>query len=110
MIFIHSLDSRPLRAHFPPPCRVGSTSAPRARQNGKTKADLSRSLLTRDLWLTVLEATVINHVWVFVTALPVMQVFWAAWHLDRHACGSGQATSAPNARRGGYFRRGAQCV
>jgi uncharacterized membrane protein len=44
---------------------------------GKTKADLSRSLLTRDLWLTVLEATVINHVWVLVTALPVMQVFWA---------------------------------
>ena len=44
---------------------------------GKSKADLSRFLLKRGVWLILLEATVINFGWFLVPTLPVCEVFWA---------------------------------
>ncbi|WP_213805009.1 heparan-alpha-glucosaminide N-acetyltransferase domain-containing protein [Granulicella sp. dw_53] len=46
-------------------------------QRGKTKAELSRFLFTRGLWLILLEVTIINYGAFFALTLPVLQVFWA---------------------------------
>jgi uncharacterized membrane protein len=44
---------------------------------GKTKAELSFFLLTRGLWLILLEVTVNTYGWTFAVSMPVLQVLWA---------------------------------
>jgi uncharacterized membrane protein len=43
---------------------------------GKSHPALTRLLLTRGLWLIVLELTLINFAWSFNLRIPVLQVFW----------------------------------
>lgn len=43
----------------------------------KSKAEQSRFLFTRGLWLVLLELTFINLDWFFAPSTPVLQVFWA---------------------------------
>ncbi|RZJ96552.1 MAG: DUF1624 domain-containing protein [Brevundimonas sp.] len=65
--------------HFCAPTFVllAGVSAFLQKANGKTTANLSRFLLTRGLWLIVLELTVVNIGWQFVPALVFLQVIWA---------------------------------
>jgi uncharacterized membrane protein len=44
---------------------------------GKTKAELSRFLFTRGLWLILLEVTIIGYGEFFAISIPILQVFWA---------------------------------
>jgi uncharacterized membrane protein len=44
---------------------------------GKSRGELSRFLLTRGLWLVVLELTVIQVGWAFTFGMPFLQVIWA---------------------------------
>jgi uncharacterized membrane protein len=66
--------------HFCAPVFVflAGTGAFLSASRGKTKAELSRFLLTRGLWLIVLELTVIDLGWTFgVDSFFVGQVIWA---------------------------------
>ena len=65
--------------HFCAPTFVllAGVSAFLQKANGKTTAELSRFLVTRGVWLIVLELTVINVGWQFVPTLAFLQVIWA---------------------------------
>ena len=47
------------------------------RQRGKTRAHLTRFLITRGLWLIFLELTLVDFGWFFQWPLPFFQVIWA---------------------------------
>jgi len=65
--------------HFCAPTFVflAGTSAFLQLDRGKTRAELSGFLLTRGLWLIVLELTLLNLLWNFQLAPPGLQVIWA---------------------------------
>lgn len=59
---------------------LAGTGAFLSTQRGKTKAELSRFLWTRGLWLIVLEVTVVRFAWTFnldYARATFMQVIWA---------------------------------
>jgi len=65
--------------HFCAPTFVflAGTSAFLQLDRGKTRGELSGFLLTRGLWLIVLEITLLNVLWNFQLAPPGLQVIWA---------------------------------
>ncbi len=65
--------------HFCAPVFIflSGTSAWLYRSNkGASKAELSRFLLSRGIWLMVLELTLINFLWQFTINLIIFQVIW----------------------------------
>ncbi len=58
---------------------LAGTSAYLSRARGKSAPDLSRFLLTRGLWLVLLEVTVVRFCWMFNLSyhFSVVQVIWA---------------------------------
>lgn len=64
--------------HFCAPTFVflAGVSALLQLERGKSKIELSRFLLTRGLWLILLELTVVNVAWNFGLGPPILQVIW----------------------------------
>lgn len=56
---------------------LAGTSVYLQRQRGKSKSEVSRLLVTRGLWLILLEVTLISFSWSLTLKAPFFQVIWA---------------------------------
>lgn len=66
--------------HFCAPVFVflsGTSAWLHARNHGLSRPDLSRFLISRGLWLVVVEITVVSLAWQFVYQIVFLQVIWA---------------------------------
>ena len=56
---------------------LAGTSVYLQRQRGKSRGEITRLLLTRGLWLILLEITLISYSWSMTWRAPFFQVIWA---------------------------------